>query len=151
MIKFALTEMKHKHILGLILYFVLFNIISGSGFITMFIGSEKFNVEIARTGKEKSVGLMYRKGIPDNYGMLFVYSDEDIRGMWMKNTLINLDLIFLNSKKEVVEIIADVPPCLKDPCKSYISEYKAKYVLELKGQIAKELKLKTGDTIFFIL
>lgn len=134
------------------LFAVIFtNSLSGSGFITIFIADEKFMVEIAETNKEKAIGLMYRKEIPDNFGMLFIYSSEDFRGMWMKNTLVNLDLIFLNSQKEIVEIIKNVPPCVEDPCQSYISGKKAKYVLELKGNRSKELDLKEGDRIFFIL
>ena len=139
-------------ILLIALFTIIFNnLFSGTGFITVFLGDEEFVVEIAETDKEKAFGLMYRKEIPDNFGMLFIYSKEDFRGMWMKNTLISLDLIFLNSQKEIVEIINNVPPCIKDPCQSYISGKKAKYVLELKGNRSKELDLKEGDRIFFIL
>ncbi|MCK5004435.1 MAG: DUF192 domain-containing protein [Candidatus Aminicenantes bacterium] len=143
--------MKNKILLITMLAIVFSNLFSGSGFTTIFLGDEEFVVEIAETNREKALGLMYRKEIPDNFGMLFIYSNEDFRGMWMKNTLVNLDLIFLNSQKEIVEIIHNVPPCVKDPCKSYISEKKAKYVLELKGNRSKKLNLNEGDRIFFIL
>jgi len=120
-------------------------------FIPVLIGGEEFQVEIADTDKKKTLGLMFRKSIPDHYGMLFVYSREDYRGIWMKNTLIHLDLIFLNSSREIVRIFHNVPPCKQDPCKTYIPEEKAQYVLEIKGKRAKSLNLKTGDRIFFIL
>lgn len=135
----------------LILIAISTSLVTGAEFITMFIGDEEFVVEVAKTDRGKALGLMYRKEIPDNFGMLFIYSNEDYRGMWMKNTLVSLDLIFLNSGKEVVEILHNVPPCVKDPCRSYISEKKAKYVLELKGKRSEELDLSTGDRIFFIL
>lgn len=123
---------------------------SETRFISLFIGSEEFIVEIAETEKEKATGLMFRKSIPDNFGMLFLYQGEDFRGIWMKNTLIHLDLIFLNSHREIVDIRINVPPCEEEPCKTYISKKKAKYVLELKGNRSKELKLKAGDSLFFI-
>lgn len=138
----------------LLLIFILLSgieLISTPRFISMFIGEEEFLVEIADTNEKKALGLMFRKEIPDNFGMLFIYSDEDYRGIWMKNTLVSLDLIYLNSLKEIIEIICNVPPCKKDPCETYISKDRAQYVLELKGNRAKSLKIKEGDRIFFIL
>lgn len=143
--------MKHTIYIVLILFAISTNLIPGPEFITMFIGGDEFVVEVAKTDREKALGLMYRKEIPDNFGMLFIYPNEDHIGMWMKNTLVSLDLIFLNSRKEIVEILHNVPPCEKDPCRSYISGKKAKYVLELKGKRSEELDLNTGDRIFFIL
>jgi uncharacterized membrane protein (UPF0127 family) len=122
-----------------------------SRFITLFIGEEKFIVEIADDYEKRAVGLMFRKDIPDNFGMLFVYAEEDYRGMWMKNTLINLDLIFMDSSKEIIDIIPDVPPCKADPCQTYVSKEKARYVLELKGGRSESLGLKKGSRIYFIL
>ena len=144
-------KMKRSILLLIIIFLSATKLISTPQFISIFIGTDEFLVEIADTDKKKALGLMFRKEIPDNFGMLFVYSEEDYRGIWMKNTLINLDLIYLNSAKEIVEIIYNVPPCKKDPCETYISEDKAQYVLELKGNRAKSLNLKKGDRIFFIL
>ena len=119
--------------------------------IPLYIGEEKFTVEIADTEEKQVRGLMFRKSIPENYGMLFIYGDEDIRGFWMKNTLVHLDLIYLDADKQVVDMFINVPPCKSAPCKTYISKKRAKYVLELRGNRAKELKIKVGDSIFFIL
>ncbi len=144
---------KIKRIISVFIILILsvINQIAAPQFISVFFGDVEFLVEIADTDKKKALGLMFRKEIPDNFGMLFVYSDEDYRGIWMKNTFVSLDLIFLNSSKEIIEIIYNVPPCRKDPCKTYISKDTAQYVLELKGNRAKSLKLETGDRIFFIL
>ena len=120
-------------------------------FIKLFIHDSEFVAEVAETEHQKMMGLMFRKTIPDDYGMLFVYGNDDFRAMWMKNTLISLDFVFLNESKEVVEIIKNVPPCRMDPCKTYISKEKARYVLELNAGIANKLKLKIGDQLFFIL
>lgn len=120
-------------------------------FIKLFIHDSEFVAEVAETEQQKMVGLMFRKTIPGDYGMLFVYSDNDFRAMWMKNTLISLDFVFMNENKEVVDIIKNVPPCRKDPCKTYVSKEKARYVLELNAGITNKLKLKIGDQLFFIL
>ena len=123
---------------------------SGIKMIPLYIGETKFTVEIADTHEKQLRGLMFRKSIPGDYGMLFVYNDEQIRGFWMKNTLVHLDLIFLNKHKQVVDMILNVPPCEADPCQTYASDKKAQYVIELRGNRAKELNLKVGDTVFFI-
>ena len=120
-------------------------------FISLFIGDHEFNVEIADTQQKQILGLMYRDSIPDDYGMLFTYHNEDTRSMWMKNCLIHLDLVFLDKNREVVDMYINVPPCKEDPCASYMSRRRAQYVLELRGNRAKELNLKIGDSIFFVL
>ena len=119
--------------------------------IPLYIGPEKFTVEVADTYEKQLRGLMYRKTIPDDFGMLFIYGDEDKRGFWMKNCFVHLDLIFMNSDKQVVDIIHNVPPCENEPCETYISEKPAMYVLELGGGRAKELNLELGASIFFVL
>ena len=108
-------------------------------------------MEIADTEEKQMVGLMYRKSIPDDFGMLFVDSEEGPHSMWMKNTLVHLDLIFLNRGRQVVDMYINVPPCEKDPCVSYPSRVPAQYVLELRGKRAGELGLKIGDTLYFTL
>jgi uncharacterized membrane protein (UPF0127 family) len=120
-------------------------------FIPLYIGSEKFNVEVADTVEKQIRGLMFRESIPPDFGMLFVHEYEDTRSIWMKNTLVHLDIIYLDKHKRVVDMYVNVPPCKGDPCTSYLSRKPAQYVLELKGNRARELDLKHGDTIFFIL
>ncbi|MCP4215361.1 MAG: DUF192 domain-containing protein [bacterium] len=119
--------------------------------IPLHIHSTQLTVELADTDAKREKGLMYRQSIPEDYGMLFLYKDEVQCAMWMKNTLIHLDLIYLNKNKQVVDIYVNVPPCKEDPCASYPTRVPAQYVLELKGNRSKELNLKIGDTIFFVL
>ncbi len=126
-------------------------IFSQPEFIPLYIGPEKFTVEIADTLEKQLMGLMFRKSIPDDFGMLFVHEGEDTRSMWMKNTLVHLDLIFLDKNRQVVDIYTNVPPCKSDPCESYVSRKPALYVLELRGNRVKELNLKVGDFVFFVL
>lgn len=119
--------------------------------IPLYIGSEKFTVEVAETEEAQMRGLMYRKHVPDDFGMLFVHEEEGFRSMWMKNCFVSLDLIFLNKNKQVVDMYIDVPPCKNEPCDTYPSRIPAQYVLELRANRAKELNLKIGDTMTFIL
>jgi len=140
-----------KKILFLMILVLTFSVYGKTRFTRIFFNQHEFTVELAETDSQKAIGLMFRKSIPEDFGMLFLYSDEDYRAMWMKNTLIPLDLVFINSQKEIVDIIQEVPPCKKDPCESYISKEKARFVLELNSGTAKKIELKIGDRIFFIL
>ncbi|MCP4153439.1 MAG: DUF192 domain-containing protein, partial [bacterium] len=117
----------------------------------LYIGEETFTVEIADNPVTQARGLMFRKSVPDNFGMLFVYDVANYYGFWMKNCFVHLDLIFLNKDKQVVEIFFNVPPCEQEPCKSYAPSIPAQYILELRGNRSKEIGLKEGDSISFIL
>jgi uncharacterized membrane protein (UPF0127 family) len=108
----------------------------------------KILLEVARTQEEQSTGLMYRKELVDDRGMLFEFDPPRPVNFWMKNTLIPLDIIFLH--KDVVKHIAlDVPPCQGDPCPTYgpSSKIDIDRVIELRGQRSKELGLKVGDRV----
>jgi uncharacterized membrane protein (UPF0127 family) len=121
---------------------------AGNGFVTVYINDKPFQAEIADTPEKHARGLMFRRCLKDGYGMLFVFPDEEVRSFWMKNTLIPLDMIFLNGDKQVVDLFASVPPCRRDPCPSYTSALPARYVLEIAGGLAAKLKLRVGDKIF---
>ncbi len=118
--------------------------------VPLYIGEEKFIVEIADTWEKQVKGLMFRESIPPDFGMLFVYELEDTRSIWMKNTLVPLDIVFLDRHKQVVDMYINVPPCKGDPCETYPSRYPAQYVLELTANRVKQLNLKIGDKIFFL-
>jgi len=75
------------------------------------LAHHRFTVEIARTDPERERGLMYRTHMPADHGMLFVFSDAQLRYFWMKNTLIPLDIIFFDAHKRLVNISANTPPC----------------------------------------
>ncbi len=146
--------MKHVKQVSLIILvlLVLLQILMGSGIkmIPLYIGSQKFTVEVADTNEKWALGLMFREVIPDDYGMLFVSNFEDYRSFWMKNCKVHLDIIFLDRNKQVINIHANVPPCQNDPCPAYESKRSAQYVLELRSNRAKELNIKPGDVIDFI-
>jgi uncharacterized membrane protein (UPF0127 family) len=68
------------------------------------------DVEIARTPEERRVGLMYRRHLPPNAGMLFLFDRDEIHSFWMKNTLIPLDMIFIRADLTIAGVLANVPP-----------------------------------------
>ncbi len=98
--------------------------------------SKCFDVEIVKTPKDRQKGLQNRKNLGLDKGMLFVFKKSKIYSFWMKDTLIPLDIIWLDKKKNIVFIEENVPPCKKDPCSVYSPDKKARYILELNaGQI----------------
>ena len=110
-----------------------------------------FSVEIAKTRISQANGLMFRRELAPESGMLFVFDDEASRSFWMKNTLIPLDMIFFNKDKEVVSIAKNVQPCETEECPRIKPTEKAKYVLELNANIADQIDLKIGDKLDFNL
>ena len=141
-----------KKISLIIILIALFfsNIFAQSKFNVIFINNHKFVVELALTEKEHELGLMFRKSIPKDYGMLFVFKDIDVRYFWMKNTLIYLDIIYIDSDGVIQKIYHNVEPCKQEPCKLYSSEVEIKYVLELNGNTCKKMKIKPGDKVIGI-
>ena len=97
----------------------------------------KVFIEVADTSEEIRRGLMFRESLNEGHGMLFIFEQEEQLSFWMKNTLIPLDIIFFNAKKEYVSGTTMVP-CKKDPCRNYLSDGSAKYGLEVpKGFIKR--------------
>jgi uncharacterized membrane protein (UPF0127 family) len=109
-----------------------------------------FYVKLAKTPLEKSKGLMFVEDMNKNKGMLFIYDNEDIYSFWMKNTLIPLDIIWINKDYEVVYISKNTQPCNKT-CNQITPNQKAKYVLELNAGITDKINLSVGDKMEFRL
>lgn len=110
------------------------------------VGNTTIPLELALTPEEKAKGLMHREYLAENTGMLFVFEDEGRPGFWMKNTLIPLDMIFINSNNKVVDIMT-AEPCEKEPCEKYLSEQQAKYVLEVNKGFAEKHNIQIGEEI----
>lgn len=111
------------------------------------IKNKCFNVEIAQTQKEKEAGLMNRKYLDPDKGMLFLFKNEGIYNFWMKNTLIPLDIIWIDKNKKVVFIKENAMPCNLEDCETFYPTQKAKYVLEINGGLAEKYGLKVGDEV----
>ncbi len=109
-----------------------------------------FSTEMARTDTERTRGLMFRESLATDGGMLFVFDREDTYPFWMKNTLIPLDIIWINKSKEVVFIAENVQLCQTEICPNINPNNKAaKYVLEINGGLALKIGLKIGDKADF--
>ena len=109
----------------------------------------EINAEVADTQTEISRGLMYREELGDEEGMLFIFDDEKDRSFWMKNTLLPLDMVFLDSEKKIVHIVNNARPCEENPCLTYSSEKPAKYVIEVNAGFTQEHNIKVGDEVSF--
>lgn len=106
-----------------------------------------FDIEIAKSSYERQTGLMYRKAMEKNQGMLFIYTDERPRyGFYMKNTYIPLDLIYIDAKNRIVDFNVNAEPLNETPLPS---EAPAKYVLEVNAGTVKNLGLELGDSVVF--
>lgn len=104
------------------------------------------NVEVADDDYERMKGLMFREELCSECGMLFVFEDANLRNFWMKNTLIPLDMIFLDSEGTIVNIETAVP-CESDPCPKYSSEFAAQYVVEVNAGYCEAHNITAGDKV----
>jgi uncharacterized membrane protein (UPF0127 family) len=110
------------------------------------IGKEIVELEVARTPKQLEIGLMFRRSLAANRGMLFLFNEPLVPNFWMKNTLIPLDIVFL--RQGVIQaILPQIPPCLKDPCPVYNPQVTADQVIELASGRAKKLGLKKSNSL----
>lgn len=103
-------------------------------------------VEIASTGPQREVGLMFRKHLDDNAGMIFVFPDATPRSFWMHNTPIPLDMIFADAAGRVIGIVANAQPYSD---KLLAVEGNAEYVLEVNGGFCAKTGIKPGDKMNF--
>jgi uncharacterized membrane protein (UPF0127 family) len=108
-------------------------------------GSECFTVELALTPEQQSRGLMGRESLGPDKGMLFVFQEEGPHPFWMKNTLIPLDMVWMDSQGIVVFLAQDVQPCKADPCPAVNPSRNARYVLEVNGGTAERIGLEEGE------
>ena len=105
-----------------------------------------FNVEVAKTIEERRSGLMYRKNLLNNEGMLFIFPREKIIQLWMKNTYIPLDVIFISENKVIVDIKKNMEKLSETIVKSKV---KSRYALEFNAGLINKLDIKIGDKILF--
>lgn len=107
----------------------------------------KYHTEIAQTKEQMELGLMHRKFLPQNAAMLFLFKKEQKIYMWMKNTLIPLDMLFIDNSGKIIHIAHNTKP----NSLSIISagERKSRAVLEIKGGSVRKHNIKVGDQIIY--
>jgi uncharacterized protein len=106
-------------------------------------------VEVASDEATREQGLMYRDHLADDRGMIFLFPQAGEYPFWMKNTLIPLDMIWIDADHRIVHIAHDVPPCKADPCPNYPPNAKASSVLELAAGVAAKHHLADGNVLRF--
>lgn len=104
------------------------------------------DVEIAKSSYEIEKGLMHRRSLPTNGGMLFIFDNEHYRTFWMKNTYLSLDIIFLSAEKEIIRICKKADPLSE---RSIPSGGKAMYVVEVLAGFTDAYNIQVGDHIEF--
>jgi uncharacterized membrane protein (UPF0127 family) len=109
-------------------------------------GEHSFNVEVATSERERAIGLMFRRSLPETGGMLFLYDQPQRAAMWMRNTYIPLDMIFISADGRVHRIETNTEPFSTDVIPS---EGEVVGVLELNAGQADRIGLKRGDLVIY--
>lgn len=106
----------------------------------------KIDIEIAETSYETETGLMYRKGMEEYQGMLFVFEDMRLHNFYMKNTEFPLDIVYVRDNMTIASFQENAQPMDE---KSLPSKVPVQYVLELNAGLVQKWGLKVGDSIAF--
>ena len=128
------------------------DIVEGVDQVTeMRLRGQVFRLEIARTSDERARGLMNRESLPDDAAMLFVFESESRLSFWMKNTLIPLDILYLDAAGIVVDIHTMLPePGVADSdLEQYPSAAFARYALEMNAGLTETYEFSVGDQVHF--
>jgi uncharacterized protein len=104
----------------------------------------KIAIELAQTDEKRSQGLMYRQSMGEKEGMLFIFDKLEPQSFWMRNTMISLDIIYVDDKKQIVSIAKMAQPKSEEPIPSGAA---AIYVVEVNGGFCDRYQLKVGDKI----
>lgn len=104
-----------------------------------------FDVYLALTGAQQRRGLMHVRNLPKHTGMLFVYASEQPRSMWMKNTYLPLDMLFIRADGSIASIATHTEPMSE---RSISSGEPVQYVLELNAGVTSELGIDTDSTVY---
>jgi len=114
---------------------------------TVVVAGQEFTIELAYTRASRRRGLMFRDELPPNSGMLFVFDRPRRRSFYMKNCLIDLDIIFMADDGTVVKAVTMRAPKPDEPLKYYSSGSAIKYALEVQAGTARKLGLAIGQKI----
>ncbi len=116
----------------------------------LIINNERIDLLIADNDVKKEIGLGNKKNIKENEGMLFIYSNKEVRYFWMKEMLFPLDIVWINDNK-IIKIDKNLQPEGTVPEKRYSSSYPANYVLELNAGFCDANKINVGDNVRYFL
>ena len=121
---------------------------AGSPTVTVDTGTNRvaFRAEVARTPDEHARGLMYRKQLDPDAGMLFVFDFERQQAFWMRNTFIPLDMIFIGANRRIVGIVENAEPQTTTERRV---DAVSQYVFEISGGLSARLGIRTGQAVEF--
>lgn len=108
-------------------------------------GDHRFSAEVAASPKEQELGLMHRRALAPDHGMIFPFGQERVAAFWMKNTVIPLDMIFIR-KNGTIALVATAQPLSLDTVSAYEP---VSAVFEIAGGRAAQLGIAAGDTVDF--
>ncbi len=108
---------------------------------------KKIDVEIADDDLQRELGLMMRRKMEEDQGMLFLFDRENPQSFWMKNTILSLDILYVNSNREIVKIIKNAVPYSED---SLPSIKPAQFVVEVIAGFTQKYGIKEGDKVAWI-
>ena len=157
-LSFRTNEMRQCLLVVLLLFFLSANAYAeeqykkfGKGKLVFVEQNLTIDVEVATTKMQRTIGLMFREQLRVNSGMLFDFEQEEMQRIWMRNTLIPLDVIFISEKGVVVSILKNRLPCTKEPCVIYESIENARYMLEINAGMTVRNKVDVGQEVLFVL
>ncbi len=109
----------------------------------------QMQVEIASTDQQRKIGLMNRLNLDQDRGMLFIFDKQGVLYFWMKDTLFPLDMVFIDQKGIIQDIVRNAQPCTGSDadCLKISPRKPVRYVLEINAGEADRLGLKLGDTV----
>lgn len=110
--------------------------------------THNFQIELAENDTQRAYGLMFRNELPEKSGMLFIYDKKRSINMWMKNTFIFLDIVFIDEEGKIIKIARSAQP---QSLSRISSGGQARAVLELNGGETEKLGIDVGDTIIYPL
>lgn len=109
-------------------------------------GEVAVRVEIADTDEARARGLMYRRSLPADEGMLFIFPEETWLSFWMRNTYIPLDMIFINGAQEVVGVVENATPLTDTP---RAVPRPSRFVVEVNAHFARTKGIGVGTRVLF--
>jgi uncharacterized membrane protein (UPF0127 family) len=111
------------------------------------LGKKCYDVFLAKTDAQRKQGLMFCEKMKDGQGVLFIFEKEGLYQFWMKNTLIPLDMAWLDNSGKIVFIARDSQPCKKEPCELINPNENATYVIEINAGEIEKTGMRIGDKI----
>ncbi|OGC45243.1 hypothetical protein A2V49_01425 [candidate division WWE3 bacterium RBG_19FT_COMBO_34_6] len=111
------------------------------------INDYSFELKIANSLSKQTKGLMYVNNLAEKNGVIFIFDNNQNNKLWMKNTIIPLDMIWVNDRDEIIYIQKNAQPCAQKICRSYGSNDLSKYIIEINAGLCDKYDINIGDKV----